>query len=178
MSGQRRFVWPAGDSPGWESIKNNLRALLIDGQSWGDTWRNIFGAAMDRVFDLAFSPAWDALFENLSAYLNMVSGIGSQSGGGGLLGGLFSGAVGWIGNILGLDTGGDVTVSGRAGIDRNMTILRTSDNERVSVRRQGDATARPVTVNIYTQDLRSFQGSQAQIAGQMRRALAAADRAA
>ncbi|MFV0515048.1 MAG: hypothetical protein ACK5MY_15685 [Jhaorihella sp.] len=168
----------AGEANGWDTVKSNLRALLTEGQSWGDTWRNIFGHVLDNLFDLAFSPAWDALFENLEGYLTASSAGGSDGSGGGLLGNLFAGAGNWVGSILGLDTGGDVTVSGKAGIDRNMTILRTSDNERVSVRRQGDAMGRPVTVNIYAQDLRSFQGSQAQIAGQMRRALAAADRAA
>ncbi|MEP1612663.1 MAG: hypothetical protein ABJL72_12175 [Roseobacter sp.] len=160
---------------GWTQTKDNLRALIVDGQSWSDTWQGIFSSAMDRVFDLAFSPAWDALFDNLDTFLFKQNGTGGQ--GGGLLNGLISGGSNWVGNILGLDTGGDVQVSGKAGVDRNMTVLRTSDSETVSVRRRGDTSGRAVNVNIYTQDLRSFQGSQAQVAGQLRRALMVAERA-
>lgn len=161
---------------GWTGLKDNLKALVVDGQSWSDTWRGVFSSAMDRVFDLAFSPAWDALFDNLDTYMTK-SRTSGGSGGSDLLSGLIGGATNWVGNVLGLDTGGDVQVNGKAGVDRNMTVLRTSDAETVSVRRKGDASARPVTVNIYTQDLRSFQGSQAQVAGQMRRALSVAERA-
>ncbi|WP_282129263.1 hypothetical protein [Roseobacter litoralis] len=163
---------------GWTGLKDNLKALVVDGQSWGDTWKGILSSASDRVFDLAFSPAWDALFDNLDTYLTKSASPSTGGGaGGGLLGGLVSGASNWVGNILGLDTGGDVNISGKAGVDRNMTVLRTSDAETVSVRRKGEGSMRPVNVTIMTQDLRSFQGSQAQVAGQMRRALAQSERA-
>lgn len=169
----------AGNAPGWQTVKDNLKELVTGGQSWSDTWQNIFGSLLDRLFDLAFSPAWDKLFDSLAGYLDMSMGFGGgKKGGGGLLGGVLGGAGNWVGNILGLDSGGDVSISGKAGIDRNMTVLRTSDAETVSVRRPGDSGGRAVTVNIYTQDIASFKGSQAQIAGQMRRALSAADRAA
>jgi len=171
----------AGNSPGWDAIKSNMKALLFEGQSLSDTFTNVFSTIADRVFDLAFSPVWDKLFDNLEQYFDLSAGIGGgggAGGGGGLLGGLLGGMGNWVGNILGLDTGGDVSISGKAGIDRNMTVLRTSDAETVSVRRPGDGGGRAVNVYIQTQDLASFKGSQAQIAGQMRRALSAADRAA
>ncbi len=159
---------------GWQTVKDNFRALIADGQSWETTWQNILGSAVDRLFDLAFSPAWDQLFANLS---NMGSG---QSGGGGLLGGLVTGASNWVGNVLGLDTGGDVKVSGKGGMDRNLTVLRTSDAEQISVRRPGDAMGGGITINmnIQTPDVQGFQSSKAQIAHQMRGAIGAAQRTA
>lgn len=165
-----------GNAEGWQDAKDNMKALLFEGQSFEDTWKNIFSNAMDRVFDLAFAPAWDQLWQNLE--MSASGGGGGGKGGGGFLSGILGGAGDWVGNILGLDSGGDVSISGKAGIDRNMTVLRTSDAETVSVRRPGDGGGRAVTVNVYTQDIGSFKGSQAQIAGQMRRALSAADRAA
>lgn len=160
-------------SPGWQNAKDNLRALIADGQSWSDTWQNIFSDAMDRVFDLAFSPAWDALFQNLELSFSGSGGSGGGGGGGGILGGLGS----FVGGILGLDTGGDVRVSGKAGVDRNLTVLRTSDSENISVRRQGDSGGGNVTVNIYTRDPQAFQASRAQVGGQIARAVAAGNRA-
>lgn len=162
----------------WGSIKDNLRALAVEGQSWADTWKGIFGSVVDRLFDLAFSPAWDALFDNLEDAFGKSTGS-AKPGGGNALGNIFSGLGDWVGNILGLDTGGDVTVSSKAGIDRNMTVLRTSDNERVSVRRQGDSGSGPqVIVNIQTADPQAFQASRAQIGHQIARAVAAGNRAA
>ncbi|MBO9467063.1 hypothetical protein J7443_17600 [Tropicibacter sp. R15_0] len=159
---------------GWQTVKDNFKALIRDGQTWEETWQNIFGDAIDRLFDLAFSPAWDALFQNLAG---MSAGNGA-GGGGGLFGGLISGVGNWVGNVLGLDTGGDVKVSGKAGMDRNLTVLRTSDAETVSVRRQGDTMGGGPVINMYIQtpDVQGFQSSQAQIAYQMRGALAAVDR--
>lgn len=169
----------AAKAEGWNTIKDNLRALVAEGQSWGDTWDGIFGSVLDRLFDLAFSPAWDALFDNLSTYFDL-SGKSASGGGGGLIGGLVGQVFSGIGNILGLDSGGDVTISGKAGIDRNLTVLRTSDSERVSVRRPGDTggSGAPVTVYIQTPDPQAFQASRAQIGHQIARAVAAGNRAA
>jgi len=169
----------AAKAEGWDTIKDNLRALVADGQSWSETWDGIFGAVLDRLFDLAFSPAWDQLFDNLSEYFDL-SGKSGGGGGGGLIGGLVGQVFSGIGNILGLDSGGDVTVSGKAGIDRNLTVLRTSDSERVSVRRQGDAGGNGAAINVYIQtpDPQAFQASRAQIGHQIARAVAAGNRAA
>jgi len=166
----------AGKANGWDDVKSNLRALIAEGQSFEETWQNVMNSALDRIFDLAFSPAWDALFDNIEGMLGKATGSG---GGGGFLGGLVSGMSGFFGNILGLDTGGDVTVSGKAGVDRNLTVLRTSDSEHVSVRRQGDTRGmgRPVNVYIQTPDPQSFQASRAQIGQQIARAVAAGNRA-
>lgn len=165
------------ESEAWDSIKSNLRDLVTGGQSWSDTWRGIFGAVVDELFDLAFSPAWDSLFANMKDFLSMGGGGGGS--GGGLLGNLMGTATGWVGNILGLDTGGDVTVSGKGGVDRNLTVLRTSDTERVSVRRQGDSGGGgAVNVYIQTPDPTAFQASRAQIGHQIARAVAAGQRIA
>jgi hypothetical protein len=166
------------ESGAWGTIKDNMRALLLEGQSWGDTFKNIFGTVVDKLFDLAFSPAWDSLWANMEGFASVGAG-GPGGGAGGGLGGLLGGLTGWVGNILGLDTGGDVTVSGKGGVDRNLTVLRTSDNERVSVRRPGDAGGGPqVVVNIHTPNPAAFQSSRAQIGHQIGRAVAAGQRIA
>ncbi|MEL7167365.1 MAG: hypothetical protein AAGL96_18015, partial [Pseudomonadota bacterium] len=166
-----------GQSQGWDDIKSNLKALVFEGQSFSDTWDGIWTAITERIFDAAFSPAWDAF----SGVLDSALGSTGTGGGGflGLGGGGGSGGAGnWFGSILGLDTGGDVRVSGKAGVDRNLTVLRTSDNENVSVRRQGDTGGggRPIYVTIQTPDLRSFQGSQAQVGRQLSAAVARGER--
>lgn len=163
------------NSEGWQTLKSNMHALIFEGQSFEETWQNVLGSALDRLFDLAFSPAWDQLWTNLER--SMSGGGGGLFGG--LLGSLFGGGGGGgFGSILGLDSGGDVSVSGRGGIDRNLTVLRTSDSERVSVRRPGDSMpgGGNVYVTIQTPDVASFQKSRAQVARQMRGALGRAAR--
>ncbi|MBT8169873.1 phage tail length tape measure family protein [Falsiruegeria litorea] len=168
-----------GKSQAWGDIKQNMRDLVTGGQEWSDTWRNMFGSVLDRLFDVAFSPAWDQLFDNLEGVL--AGGDGKSpggSGGGGAVGNLLSGAVDWVGNILGLDTGGDVQVNGKAGVDRNLTVLRTSDQETVSVRRKGDSMGGGnVNVYIQTPNPAAFQSSKAQVGHQIGRAVAAGNRA-
>ncbi|MEM8849250.1 MAG: hypothetical protein AAGE03_04360 [Pseudomonadota bacterium] len=168
-------VEEVAESPVWDTLKDNFKGLIFEGQKLGDAWDNIFRAALDRVFDLAFTPAWDRIWDGLEGVVSGGSGGGGGQGGGSVV----NTATGFFGNILGLDTGGDVSVRGRGGVDRNLTVLRTSDTENVRVRRPGDSMGdRAVNVNIYTQDAKSFEGSQSQVAMTMRRALAAADRAA
>ncbi len=163
-------------SPGWQNAKDNMKALIFEGQSFGDTWRGIFADATDRIFDLAFSPAWDALWQNLEKSFNF--GGGGVGAGGGGFGGLMTGLTGFVGSILGLDTGGSFQVSGKAGVDRNLTVLRTSDSETVDVRRNGDNGGGNVNVYIQTPSPQAFQASRAQIGGQIGRAVAAGQRAA
>ncbi len=78
-----------------------MRALVTGGQSWAETWQNIRGTVVDRLFDLAFSPAWDALFANLESYFSFAGSGGGGGSGGGLPGNLLGTATGWVGNILG-----------------------------------------------------------------------------
>ena len=166
------------NSEGWNTLKSNVNALIFEGQSFQEAWQDVIGSALDRLFDLAFSPAWDQLWVNLERAMSGSGGGGGWLGS--LFGGLFSGGGGGagLGSILGLDTGGDVTVSGRGGVDRNLTVLRTSDSERVSVRRPGDSMpgGGNVYVTIQTPDVASFQKSRAQVARQMRGALSRSTR--
>lgn len=163
------------ETPVWDSVKRNLRGLLDGSQGFGDTFRGILGDALDRIFDLAFSPAWDRLFSNLQAS----AGFSGPSGGmdfGGLLGGI----TGAFRNLVGFDTGGAFTVRGRGGSDRNVAAVRLSEGERVEVLRRGEGSGggRPVIVNIHTPDPAAFAASRAQIARQIGAAVALADRAA
>lgn len=161
-------------APVWDSIRQNMRALLDGSQSWGDTWRRIVGDALDRIFDLAFSPAWDRLFDNLQQ-----SSLFGGGGGGLNLGGLLGGVGKAASNLLGFDTGGAFTVRGRAGTDRNVAAVRLSEGERVEVLRRGEgAGGRPVNVYIQTPDPAAFAASRAQVGRQIAAAVAMADRAA
>lgn len=169
------------DSEFWGTIKSNFRDLITGATSWGDAWKNILGDAIDRIFDLAFTPAWDGLFANLSkAFSGTGTGTaGGTSGGGGIFGGLVSGIGGLLGGLLGFDTGGAFTVRGRAGSDRNVAAVRLSEGENVEVTRRGEAkSAAQVNVYIQTPDPQAFAASKAQIGAQIGRAVAAGQRAA
>ena len=97
----------------------------------------------------------------------------------GLLGGLFSGGTGasLLNLIPGFATGGQFTVGGAGGVDRNLVPLRLTRGERVTVetpaqarRNDGKATAAASVIhmnfNISTPDAASFRMSQSQIQGE------------
>ena len=64
-------------------------------------------------------------------------------------------------------------------VHRNLTVLRTSQGEQISVRRPGQGTGgSQIVVNIQTPSPQAFEASRAQIGGQIARAVAAGQRAA
>ena len=101
----------------------------------------------------------------------MVAGVGSpRPGGGG--GGLLSGIGNFFGGLLGFDTGGEMEVAGRAGIDRNVAAFRVSADENIKVVKRGNTDGgRPINVTIQTPDPASFNASKGRVAATIARAV-------
>ncbi|AKU43302.1 tapemeasure [Rhodobacter phage RcCronus] len=159
-----------------------LKSMFADGKlsfedfgsfilAWGDK-------LLDRLLTAVFDPLGDALqdlFDGLSGGGGPVLGGG---GGGGGLGGLLQGVGSWIGGLLGFDTGGEMLVGGRAGIDRNVAAFRVTQGETIKVQKRGqpDGGGRPVVVNITTPDPAAFHASRGRIAADIQRAVGAGAR--
>ena len=140
----------------------------------------ILGAGM-RWADSLISNVFDRIAESASQSLfsggGLFSGLGRLLGGGGR-GDPLSAA---LAAIPGLDTGGDAAVvGGRGGMDRNLVRLRLSEGEKVQVTRRGSSGGGGgnVTVNISTPNPAAFQGSRAQVAATVTRAVALGQRGA
>jgi hypothetical protein len=103
----------------------------------------------------------------------MLNGDGSSGGsGGGLLSGITSGIGGFFGNLLGFDTGGEMAVTGRNGIDRNVAAFRVSADENIKVVKRGNPDGgRPVNVYIQTPDPTAFHASKGQVSASIARAV-------
>lgn len=159
-----------------DNVSGSLSRLAMDGEL---TWGNFLGAMEDtaqRQVDSIVTNVFDQLTTAGVGALSGVfsSALGGASGGGGIgatLGGIAS-------SLLGFDTGGAFTVRGRAGTDRNVAAVRLSEGEDVEVTRRGQRSGGVnLTMNITTPDAASFRKSRSQVAGEMRRGLALADRA-
>lgn len=180
-----------------DQVNSDFQTLMGDvGSKLGDlaasgelTWKGFMGGLLDvgktyadRIIGDVFDKLGAGMSNAMGQFGSGMSGGGASGGGlfGGFFGSMASGLGSWVGNILGLDTGGSFTVGGRAGIDRNLTVLRTTEGEDVNVTRRGEGGATGAVVNVYIQtpDPQAFSASRAQIGGQISRAVAAAQRAA
>ena len=163
-------------------VGSKIGALASDGAL---TWKGFLGGMLDvgrnyasRIVSDVFGTIGDGLTNSLASVTG--SGIGGtflQSLGSSVFSGLGTAAAGLI---PGLDQGGEMTVMGRAGVDRNLAQVRLSQGETVKVTRANSRanTSTGVTVNIYTQDVNSFKASRAQVGQQISRAVAAGQRGA
>ncbi|WP_206078256.1 hypothetical protein [Poseidonocella sp. HB161398] len=158
-----------------DDVSGSLTMLAREGDL---TWRGFLGSMEDaaqRQVDSIIGTAFDRLTAAgadalSSAFSGGLSGGGAGAGGGG--------AWGWVRGLLGFNTGGAFTVRGRAGVDRNVAVVRLSEGEQVEVtRRGGGGSAVNLTMNISTPDVEGFRRSRSQIAAEMRRGLALAERA-
>ncbi len=174
-------------------VNESFKSLMGDvGKSLGNlvsqgklTWKSFMGSLLDigasyadRIIQDVFNRMGGGL-NGAFAQLGSPAIGGASPQGGGLLNGIGASLGNWVGGLLGLDTGGNFTVSGRAGVDRNVTALRLSEGEEVNVTRKGQAASAPV-VNVYIQtpNPTAFTASRAQIGAQIGRAVAAGQRAA
>ena len=130
--------------------------------SWGDKLLNRF---LDGVFD----PLGDAMQGMFSSMTSGTSVLGGTSGGG--LSSIFSSVGNIFSSLIGMDTGGEMAVGGRSGIDRNVAAFRVSSGESIKVVKRGNSGfERPIVVNIQTPDPTSFKQSRGQVAATLRRA--------
>lgn len=168
-----------------------LRGSIYEGMQQGT---NSFGDVISRFFGgSAGGPG------SSGGLLNGLLG-GGASGGGGFLSGIFGGGgassggggflsslLGGVTGLLGFATEGQFTVGGTGGMDSQIVPIRATPGEVVSVTHghpteaQADAahrTARPNIINmtVQTNDVHSFNRSQAQVFGRLRRGISAAGR--
>lgn len=164
----------------WSDVSGGLKGMVTDGEltftGFMETLNNVGTRYADKIVDNVFDTLSDGIFNALSSAFSGASTGGSASSGG--LGGLFSSADSWASGLLGFDTGGSFTVTGRAGMDRNVAAVRLSEGEEVNVTKRGQSAGNTVNVYIQTQDVSSFKSSKAQIGRQLSAAVNASLRGA
>lgn len=159
-----------------------LKSMFADGKLSFEDFGSFILAWGDKLLDRLLTAVFDPLGDALQDLLDGLSGGGGQvlggGGGGGGLGGLLQGVGSWIGGLLGFDTGGEMLVGGRAGIDRNVAAFRVTQGETIKVQKRGqpDGGGRPVVVNITTPDPAAFHASRGRIAADIQRAVGAGAR--
>ncbi|MEL7183332.1 MAG: phage tail tape measure protein [Pseudomonadota bacterium] len=137
------------------------RLSLESFSDFADQWGK---RLLDRLLSSVFDPLGDAIQAAFDG------GFGSGAGGG--FGGLVSGAGKFVSGLLGFDTGGEMEVTGRAGIDRNVAAFRVSADENIKVVKRGQPDGgRPVNVYIQTPDPAAFKASKGRIAADIARAV-------
>ncbi|WP_425062457.1 phage tail tape measure protein [Pyruvatibacter mobilis] len=157
-----------------QSLGSAFDRVILRGENLSDVLRDVALQASRSVFDAALDPIAD--------------GIGSIASN--ALGSLFAAANGAVvagGNVRPFARGGVVSgptafpltggmgVMGEAGPEAILPLSRGADG-RLGVSAGAGAAPISVIVNVSTPDARSFQRSEAQIAGVMSRALARARR--
>ena len=156
------------------SLGSAFDRVILRGENLSDVLRDVALQASRSVFDAALDPIAD--------------GIGSIASN--ALGSLFAAANGAVvagGNVRPFARGGVVSgptafpltggmgLMGEAGPEAILPLSRGADG-RLGVSAGAGGAPISVTVNVSTPDARSFQRSEAQIAGVMSRALARARR--
>ncbi|WP_170561405.1 hypothetical protein [Ruegeria atlantica] len=151
-----------------KAITQALVGMFDDGRLTLDDFRGFILDWGDRVLDDVLTQVFDPIGSALADLAgNLLGGFG---GGGG--GGFLSSIGGFAKGLLGMDTGGEMEVTGRSGIDRNVAAFRVSADENIKVVKRGNPDGgRPVNVYIQTPDPAAFKASKGQIAAQMSRAV-------
>lgn len=156
--------------------------LLLQGRRTATDLNGILGRAFDRFF-LEGREAGSVLKSLEKDLLRLGSQVftgSSQSASGGVFSSLTSVAGDLLSSFLpGYANGGQFTVGGAAGQDRNLVGLRLSRGERVTVETPAQQKQNPqngqsqninLAFNITTPDAQSFRLSQNQIQGEALRA--------
>lgn len=148
------------------------RVEMNDFADFAEAWGTRFlGRMLDKVFD----PLGKALDDMIASAFQTPAQVGSGGGGlnlGGLFGGMVQGVGDFFGNLLGFDTQGEMAVSGRNGIDRNVVSFKASADENIKVVKRGNPdSGRPVVVHIHTPDPAAFRASRGQVSAQIARAV-------
>ncbi|RWR09707.1 phage tail tape measure protein [Paenirhodobacter populi] len=163
----------------WSDVSGGMKSMVTDGELTFTGFMETLNSVGERYADKIVGNVFDTLSEGignaLSSAFSGASTGGSASSG---LGGMLSGLGSWASGLLGFDTGGAFTVTGRAGMDRNVAAVRLSEGEEVNVTKRGQSTGATVNVYIQTQDVNSFRSSKAQIGRQLSAAVNAGLRGA
>lgn len=153
-----------------------LKDVFSDGKVTMDDFGDFVNSWGASLLDRLLSNVFDPIADGLDGLFDKMLNGGGGSGGGGMLSGLAGGISGGIGNffsgLFGLDTGGELSVGGRNGIDRNVAAFKVTAGETVKVvKRGGSDGSGPVNVYIQTPDPGAFNASKGQISAQIARAV-------
>lgn len=176
----RRFEDSVGGAEEmFRALKSGLQDVSKEGGKLSDSLRGIGQSMVESAYAAAVSP----LRKELSALVP----AGAQS----LLGSLLPFAKGGSftqGRVMPFATGGVVDgpmafpmrsgtgLMGEAGPEAIMPLTRGADGKLGVRAESGRSAPAQVVVNIHTPDVAGFQRSQSQVAAQMSRALARAER--
>lgn len=150
-------------------VSNALKGMFDDGKLTLDDFGDVIDAWGKHVLDGILTDVFDPISEALTQLSNNLFSGGLGGGGGG---GLLSGIGNFFGGLLGFDTGGEMEVAGRAGIDRNVAAFRVSADENIKVVKRGNTDGgRPINVTIQTPDPASFNASKGRVAATIARAV-------
>lgn len=171
---------------GLASVRGDLTSIGDLGRKVASGISSAFGSAFDKL--LVSGKDFKSVLKGLESDLLRIGSraitsqisqsVSGQDGVLGQLGGaLFSGGQGLLSNLFsGYATGGEFTVGGAAGVDRNLVGLRLTRGEKVTVEtaaQQRQAALAPAAAphitmafNIATPDADSFRRSQSQIQGE------------
>lgn len=159
------------DGLGRES-SDALKDMFAEGKLSMDSFSDFANQWGARLLDRLLSSVFDPLGDALQAVFDSGALFGGGGGGGGGLGGLVSGIGGAVKGLLGFNTGGEMEVTGRSGIDRNVAAFRVSADENIKVVKRGNPDGgRPVNVYIQTPDPSAFKASKGRISADIARAV-------
>lgn len=159
-------------------VSDSLKNMVTNGKaSWYDL-TDAYMDAGDRLVDDLLSTVFDPIGNMVQEAFNGLSGLGSAGGsGGGGGGGFLAGLGNFASGLIGMDTGGELAVGGRAGMDRNVASLRVTQGETIKVTKRGQTGGgNPINIYIQTPDPTAFQQSKGQISAQIGRAVGRAGR--
>lgn len=143
----------------FDGISQSIADLVVDGEA---NFSSLIRSINKQIVELLVSQAFQQFVGNTNLFGGGSSGSGRDP----------------IGNLLGLQRGGEFTVGSRTGItplpgnDNRLVAFRAQDGENVTVTPRGQAqnnSSTNITFNITTPDVQSFRQSQSQLAAQAAR---------
>lgn len=149
-----------------EGVGSSIRDMISTGEL---SFRGFASRMLDHANGMADGIV-DNAFGRVAEAAGGIFGGGAGGGIGGFIGSIFKGLGG--GSIPALDTGGEIEVGGRSGIDRNIAMMKVTRGETVSVNRKGQGgRAASIVVNIQTPSPAAFEASRGQVAASISRAV-------
>lgn len=159
------------------SITSALTDVVVEGRDVGEALKSIMSSVSDTALQAALNPLEGFISTGVNAGFSSLSGL--FEGAFGSLFSSFSGLSGVTpfanGGVLGSPTyfplAEGLGVAGEAGPEAVLPLTR-GDDGRLGVAASGQSgRSGAVTVNIQTQDIQSFQRSEAQISAAIARAV-------
>lgn len=156
----------------FDGISQSIADLVVDGEA---NFSSLIRSINKQIVELLVSQAFQQFAGSTNLFSNLFGGTGAGTS-------YFPPAPGRdpVGNLFGLQRGGEFTVGSRTGIsplpgnDNRLVAFRAQDGENVTVTPRGQAqnnSSTNITFNITTPDVQGFRQSQSQLAAQAARVI-------